>query len=61
METEQDKAKHDAAKRWRDAVNNWGKLGRWEFHVTRDPHMLGRELEYLVRQQVNEDGITTGT
>jgi type III restriction enzyme len=60
MQTAQDDAKHDAAKRWRDAVNNWGKLGRWEFYVCRDPHLLGRELEYLVRQQANREGITTG-
>jgi type III restriction enzyme len=49
METEQDRAKHQAARRWAEAVNNWGKLGRWDFHVCKDPQMLGRELEYLVR------------
>jgi hypothetical protein len=32
------------------AVNNWGKLGPWVFHVCRDPQMLGRELEYLAKR-----------
>jgi type III restriction enzyme len=47
MLTEEDKAKHEAARRWRAAVNNWGKLGRWDFHVCRDPQLLERELAYL--------------
>ena len=33
MLTEEDKAKHEAARRWIAAVNNWGKLGRRAFHV----------------------------
>jgi type III restriction enzyme len=28
-------------------LNRWGELGRWAFHVCRDPRMLGRELEWL--------------
>jgi type III restriction enzyme len=44
------KAKHDAAKRWVAAVNNWGQLGRWMFHVCRNPQLLGKELGYLARQ-----------
>lgn len=47
METEQDRAKHEAARRWVSAVNNWGELGQWLFHVNRDPQVLGRELESL--------------
>jgi type III restriction enzyme len=43
-------AKHEGAQRWVRAVNNWGKLGRWAFHVCRDPQMLERELLHLVRQ-----------
>lgn len=31
--TERDDAKLTAAKRWFDAVNQWGKLGRWEFGI----------------------------
>jgi type III restriction enzyme len=49
METDQDRAKHQAAKRWVEAVNNWGKLRTWSFHVCRDPQMLGHELRYLVK------------
>lgn len=46
-EDEQDKAKHDAARRWEAAVNNWGQLGRWHFHLCKDPQVLGRELAYI--------------
>jgi type III restriction enzyme len=49
METEQDRAKHQAAKRWVEAVNNWGKLGLWAFHVNRDPQTVGLELAHLVK------------
>jgi hypothetical protein len=44
-------SKHQGAKRWVSAVNNWGKLGRWDFHVCKDPQMLGKELEWLVINQ----------
>jgi type III restriction enzyme len=47
FEDNQDKAKHDAAKRWESAVNNWGQLGLWGFHVCRNPQLLEKELEYL--------------
>ncbi|MCX6032462.1 MAG: hypothetical protein NT169_24615 [Chloroflexi bacterium] len=47
LETDQDKAKHEAAKRWVAAVNNWGELGRWAFHVNHDPQVLGLELRHL--------------
>ena len=49
QEDEQDRAKHQAAQRWVSAVNNWGQLGRWAFHVCRDPQTLGQELEALCR------------
>jgi type III restriction enzyme len=48
MLSEEDKAKHEAARRWVAAVNNWGKLGRWAFHICRDPQMLERELSFLL-------------
>ncbi len=32
------------AQKWRDALNNWGKMGRWVFHVCRDPQVLLGEL-----------------
>ncbi|HLG16777.1 MAG TPA: DEAD/DEAH box helicase family protein [Blastocatellia bacterium] len=41
-------AKHQAAKRWVSAVNNWGKLGRWAFLSCRDPQSLGVEIGALV-------------
>ncbi len=55
-EDDQTKAKHGAAKRWVMAVNNWGKLGRWLFHVCRDPATLERKIAYLVRQAQGEPG-----
>jgi type III restriction enzyme len=50
METEQDRAKHEAARRWVSAVDNWGEQGQWEFHVNRGPQVLGQELEWLASQ-----------
>ena len=42
--------KHEAAKRWVSAVNNWGELGRWEFLVCWDPQRLGDELTKVAAQ-----------
>lgn len=36
--------KHEAARRWVRAVNNWGQLGRWDFLVCYDPQILGSQL-----------------
>ncbi|QGU32853.1 BPTD_3080 family restriction endonuclease [Thermochromatium tepidum] len=47
----QDHAKHDAAKRWVSAANNWGQLGRWAFHVCKDPDLLVSELQRLATPQ----------
>ena len=44
FEEHEDRAKCEAAKKWVRAVNNWGQLGRWHFHVCRDPQVLEREL-----------------
>ena len=41
---------HEAAKRWCSAVNNWGQLGRWVFHVCKDPQLLGQELAWFKKQ-----------
>ena len=49
-EDDQDKAKHNAAKRWVSAVNNWKQLGNWDFHVCRNPQLLDKELRYLVEK-----------
>ena len=43
-ETDQDRAKHTGARRWVSAVSNWGKHGKWEFHVCKDPQLLQRKL-----------------
>jgi type III restriction enzyme len=34
------------------AVNNWGQLGKWDFHVCRNPLLLGKELTYILQQNV---------
>lgn len=44
QEDDQDRARHQAARRWVAAVNNWGRLGQWSFHVCRDPQALLAEL-----------------
>jgi type III restriction enzyme len=44
-EDDQTKAKHTAAKRWVEAVNNWRQLGEWVFHVCRNPQLLDKEME----------------
>ncbi|MCK6555103.1 DEAD/DEAH box helicase family protein [Candidatus Binatia bacterium] len=51
-EDNHDRAKHQAARRWVAAVNNWGREGRWGLHVCRDPQVLGRELEHLASGQM---------
>ena len=44
-------AKHAVAKRWVSAVNNWGKLKKWDFLVCKDPQLLGQELNKLVASE----------
>jgi len=39
------------AKRWVEAVNNWGQLGTWAFHVCRNPQLPDKEMEYLARAE----------
>jgi type III restriction enzyme len=43
-EDDQDRAKYQAARRWITAVNNWGRLGSWEFAVCRDPALIPRQI-----------------
>lgn len=40
-------AKHQAAKRWVCAVNYWGRLGKWDFLVCRDPQQLGAKIREI--------------
>ena len=44
---EKERTKFEAAKRWCSAVNNWGKMGAWQFHSAKDPNHLLRELSFL--------------
>ena len=50
QEDDQDRAKYEAAKKWANAVNNWGQMGHWDFMVCKDPQLLGREMRELRRQ-----------
>jgi type III restriction enzyme len=50
FETEQDRQKEMAAKRWVKAVNHHGEFGRWAFVVCRKP----TELPSLLRQLLKE-------
>ena len=47
QQTEQDRAKYQAARRWIAAVNHWGKLGRWAFAVCTDPQNLDSTLRQV--------------
>ena len=47
-ETDQELAKYACAERWVSAVNNWGQLGQWAFHVCKDPQLLADELRAIV-------------
>lgn len=46
-ETDEERAKHTAARRWVSAVNHWGGEGGWAFHVCKDPQVLGHELRAM--------------
>jgi len=51
FETEQDRQKEAAARRWVRAVNHHGEFGRWAFAVCKDPaglkSLLLKEIEAL--------------
>ena len=46
-EDDQDRAKYQAARRWVTAVNNWGRLGGWNFLVCRDPALIPRQIAQM--------------
>jgi type III restriction enzyme len=46
-EDDQDRAKYQAARRWVTAVNNWGRLGVWDFSVCRDPALIPRQIAQI--------------
>ncbi len=39
-EDEEDRAKHEAAKRWCNAVSSWRKMGSWKFEVCKNPNKI---------------------
>jgi len=45
FETEQDRQKEAAARRWVRAVNHHGEFGRWAFALCKDPARLRIVLE----------------
>ncbi len=45
-EDDRDRAKYQAARRWVTAVNNWGRLGVWDFKPCRDPQLLPQLLAH---------------
>jgi hypothetical protein len=34
------------------AVNNWGRLGKWDFMVCKDPQALSKKLLDLIRNSL---------
>lgn len=50
-EDEQTRAKHQAAKRWCEAVSAWGQMGQWRFIVCREPHKLIGMLQQVVNYE----------
>ncbi len=51
QEEDRTMAKHQAAQKWVDAVNNWGRLGQWCFHVCYNPHNLISELKTILNRE----------
>jgi type III restriction enzyme len=49
-ETDQEKAKHQAARRWVSAVNNADKTTCWGFQICKDVHTLEQQLAYWLTQ-----------
>lgn len=58
-EDDQDRAKHQAARRWITAVNNWGRLGVWDFLVCRDPQVLPKLLAQSESPAMRTSGYAT--
>jgi len=49
LESEQDRQKEVAAKRWVKAINNHGEFGRWDFMICKDPSKLKMNIETLIQ------------
>jgi hypothetical protein len=50
QETSCTEARHHGARPWVVAVDNWGKLGKREFLVCRDPQRLSEEIKGLIKR-----------
>jgi len=50
FETEQDRQKEVAARRWVQAVNHHGEFGRWAFIVCKDPRNLQESLRQAIER-----------
>jgi type III restriction enzyme len=55
---ERTNAKHEAAKKWVQAVNNLGDFGRWDFLVCRDLDLLAGALAAVLGVPVPATGVT---
>lgn len=53
FETEQDRQKEVAAKRWVRAVNHHGEFGRWAFAICRDPQQVRSVLKEAATGMAN--------
>lgn len=51
---EEAEAKHQSARQWVNAVNNWGRLGQWAFLVCHDPQRLAEGLSQLLSERRQE-------
>ena len=58
-EHEDTEAKHQAARRWTEAVNHWGKLGEWAFLVCREPQKLGESMKQVLSKSRTKERIAT--
>lgn len=54
FETEQDRQKEAAAKRWVRAVNHHGEFGRWAFCVCREPGRVREDIRKAVPQALRQ-------
>jgi len=54
LEREQDRSKDVGARRWHDAVNHWGKLGRWRYAKIHTPYQLSQVLGVADRSEGDE-------
>lgn len=54
MVSDVDNAKAQAAERWVAAVENWDRMGPWQFHMCRDPQALSFELAFFAKAEPHD-------